>query len=78
MNDQGTQQESEFVFRRLTETFKVFGTGADGWWWLLIRHRVAIGIGFVIWMYIKDSRTVRWYWASPLALLRISVYLLWP
>ena len=30
MNDQGTQTESEFVFRRLTETFKVFGTELDG------------------------------------------------
>ena len=62
-------QESEFVFRRLTETFKVFGTEVDGRWWLLILGVVLlVGIAFVVWMYIKDSRTVRWYWAAPLAL----------
>ena len=37
---------------------------------------LAVGIAFVAWMYVKDSRTVRWFWALPLALLRISVYLL--
>jgi hypothetical protein len=77
MNDQGTQAESEFVFRRLTETFKVFGRELDGRWWLLILAVVLlVGIAFVAWMYVKDSRTVRWYWALPLALLRISVYLM--
>lgn len=77
MNDQGTQVESEFVFRRLTETFKVMGREFDGRFWLLIMAVVLlVGIAFVAWMYVKDSRTVRWYWALPLALLRISVYLL--
>src|SRR5947199_10669868 len=77
MNDQGTQVESEFVFRRLTETFKVFGVEKDGRWWLLILAVVLfVGIAFVAWMYVKDSRTVRWFWALPLALLRITVYLM--
>src|SRR4051812_31720360 len=77
MNDQGTQAESEFVFRRLAETFKVFGRELDGRWWLLILAVVLlVGIAFVAWMYVKDSRTVRWFWALPLALLRITVYLL--
>src|SRR5262245_17131396 len=77
MNDQGTKAESEFVFRRLTETFKVFARWLDGRWWLLILAVVLlVGIAFVAWMYVKDSRTVRWYWALPLALLRISVYLM--
>jgi len=77
MNDQGTQAESEFVFRRLTETFKVFGRELDGRWWLLVLAVVLfVGIAFVAWMYVKDSRTVRWFWALPLALLRITVYLL--
>lgn len=76
MNDQGPQLESEFVFRRLTETFKVFSKELDGHWWLLALGVVlAIGIFFVIWMYIKDSRAVRWFWATPLAVLRITVYL---
>src|SRR3954463_3634529 len=77
MNDQGTQAESEFVFRRLAEPFKVLGRELDGRWWLLILAVVLlVGIAFVAWMYVKDSRTVRWFWALPLALLRISVYLL--
>ncbi len=77
MNDQGTQLESEFVFRRLTETFKVFGREMDGRYWLIILAAVLlVGIAFVVWMYIKDSRTVRWYWALPLAGLRVCVYLL--
>src|SRR3954451_18562407 len=77
MNDQGTQAESEFVFRRLAETFKVFGRELDGRWWLLILAVVLlVGIAFVAWMYVKDSRTVRWFCALPLALLRITVYLL--
>ncbi len=77
MNDQGIQTESEFVFRRLVESFKVFGRELDGQWWLLIMGGVLlVGIAFVIWMYIKDARTVRWYWAAPLAVTRILVYLL--
>jgi hypothetical protein len=77
MNDQGTQTESEFVFRRLTETFKVFGHEVRGEWWLLVLAAVLlVGIAFVAWMYVKDSRTVRWFWALPLAGLRICVYLL--
>jgi hypothetical protein len=77
MNDQGTQAESEFIFKRLVETFKVpgFSKEIDGHWWLPIMGIVLfIGMAFVVWMYIKDSRTVRWYWAVPLAALRICVY----
>lgn len=77
MNDQGTQTESEFVFRRLTETFKAAGREFDGQWWLLVLGvALAVGVAFVIWMYVKDARTVRWYWAAPLAAVRIVVYLL--
>ena len=32
------------------------------------------GVAFTAAMYVKDSRTARWYWASLLAGLRISVY----
>src|SRR5688572_22415156 len=77
MNDQAPQTESEFVFRRLTETFKVFGSEIDGQWWLLILGAaLVIGIAFVIWMYVKDTKTIPWYWAAPLAATRILVYLL--
>ncbi|MSR54978.1 MAG: hypothetical protein EXS09_17075 [Gemmataceae bacterium] len=78
MNDQGTQIESEFVFRRLVESFKLFtNKELSGSWWLLILSLVLIvGIAFIIWMYIKDARAVRWHWALPLATLRILVYLI--
>jgi hypothetical protein len=33
-----------------------------------------LGVAYTIAMYVKDSRSVRWYWAAPLAGLRISVY----
>ncbi|MBX9623292.1 MAG: hypothetical protein K2X82_05720 [Gemmataceae bacterium] len=33
-----------------------------------------LGSAYTAAMYVKDSRTVRWYWASLLAGLRISVY----
>ncbi|WP_020475495.1 vWA domain-containing protein [Zavarzinella formosa] len=77
MNDNGVQQESEFVFRRLTETLKIYGLHKEvnGHWWLLILGVVLfVGVALVLFMYRKDARTVRWYWATPLALLRISVY----
>lgn len=35
-----------------------------------------LGAAYTIAMYLKDSRSVRWYWAAPLALLRITVYAL--
>jgi hypothetical protein len=77
MNDQGTQYESEFVFRRLTESFKIFGVEKDGRLWLIILAAVLlVGVAFIVWMYIKDSRTVRWYWSVPLAGLRTLVYAL--
>jgi len=78
MNDQGTQIESEFVFRRLVESFKLFdNTERSGQWWLLILGLVLLlGVAFIVWMYIKDARTVRWFWAMPLAGLRIMVYLI--
>ena len=79
MNDSGIQTESEFVFRRLAEPFRVIGlnTEVDGRFWLLILAAVLlVGLGFVVWMYIKDARAVRWYWAAPLGALRVTVYLL--
>ena len=79
MNDTGIQTESEFVFRRLAEPFRLIGlnTEVDGRFWLLILAAVLIvGLGFVVWMYFKDARAVRWYWAAPLGALRVTVYLL--
>ena len=77
MNDQGVQNESTFVLRRLVESFKVFGKEIDGIWWLpVIGLVLLIALVFVVWMYVKDSRSVRWYWSVPLATTRICVYLL--
>jgi len=77
LQESAPQVESEFVFRRLTETFKVLGREVDGRWWLLVLAvALLVGIAFVVWMYVKDSRTVRWYWAAPLAAVRVCVYLL--
>jgi hypothetical protein len=79
MNDNGVQQESEFVFRRLTETLKIpgFTQEVSGLWWLLVLGVVlVVAFGLVVWMYARDSRSVRWYWALPLGLLRLTVYAL--
>ncbi|MEZ6142036.1 MAG: hypothetical protein R3B84_15835 [Zavarzinella sp.] len=77
MNDQNVQVESEFIFRRLAETFKIYGSKSEysGTWWLLILGVVLfLAVAFVIMKYIRDARSVRWYWATPLAILRLSVY----
>jgi hypothetical protein len=79
VNENGVQQESEFVFRRLTETFKpyLYDKELDGRYWLVVLGVVLlVGLFYVGRMYSKDSRTIRWFWATPLALLRIFVYLL--
>jgi len=77
MNEQGVQFESKIVLRRLTEPFKIGSMEQPWWWWLVILSiALVIGIAFVVWMYIKDSRTVRWYWSTSLAAVRILVYLI--
>ncbi len=43
-------------------------------WYVFVGVLFSLGTLFVILMYIKDSRSVRWYWGVPLALLRITVY----
>ena len=77
MNDTGVVRETEVVYRRLNESLTLGGSQVDPRWWLAVLIPIlVIGIAYVIWMYTKDSRSVRWFWALPLAALRIAVYLL--
>jgi hypothetical protein len=43
-------------------------------WYIFTGAVFALGSVFVILMYIKDHRSVRWYWAAILSVLRITVY----
>jgi hypothetical protein len=75
MNETGPIRETEVVYRRLSDSVRFFGESVDGQWWLAVLIPVLIiGFLFVAWMYWKDSRTIRWYWATLLAGLRLSVY----
>ncbi|VTS05129.1 vWA domain-containing protein [Tuwongella immobilis] len=77
MNETGTSQETELFYRRLAEPFTIGGQDVDPRLWLAILIPVLLlGIGYVIWMYRKDTQSIRWYWATFLATLRIGVYLI--
>src|SRR6266851_2353088 len=72
-----TTQETEFVWRRLADTLKLFGQEIDGHFWLAILIPVLlIAFAYVIWMYVRDGRPVGWAWASVLGALRIAVYII--
>ncbi len=44
-------------------------------YWILFTAAVfAVGAFYVVMMYIRDMRSVRWYWALKLAILRTLVY----
>jgi hypothetical protein len=60
---------------RIRQPLHMFGHTYDGatWWWIL-GPLLALAAIFVIWMYVKDSRTIRWYFAVPLAMMRATVY----
>ena len=77
MNDTGTQTEQELIFRRLNDRFPIGPTDAsDTLWWVSVGCILGLAFLFVIWKYARDSQRCRWYWAVPLALLRMSVYTL--
>jgi hypothetical protein len=43
--------------------------------WLVVLIPVLIvGALFIGWMYVRDMRTIRWYYALPLGLMRATVY----
>jgi hypothetical protein len=77
MNPNSPVQEPEAVFRRLVEPVTVAGREVNPKLWLLVLVPVLVlALAYVAWMYARDSRSVRWYFAAPLALLRATVYLL--
>jgi hypothetical protein len=43
-------------------------------WYTFVASIFALGAVFVVLMYIKDHKSIRWYWAVSLAALRIGVY----
>ena len=76
MNETGQTPESELIFRRLAEPFPVGPTEYAPVFWLIAAGLVlALGFAFVVWMYLRDSKTAR-LWAFPLAALRMAVYVL--
>ena len=77
MNEPGVSHESEFVLRRFGEAFPFAPADAAPAAWVAVTAAVlALGVAFVVWMYARDNRSVRWFFAAPLALLRVGVYLL--
>ena len=76
-NESNTFQEVQFVFRRLSEALRIGGKEVDARTWLaVVIPVVLIGIAYVVWMYVRDSRSVSAGWAIFLGALRITVYLL--
>ncbi len=77
MNETGVTRETEFFFRRLTEPLTLQGSEVDPRYWLAFLIPILLlGFAYVIWMYLRDSRSVGLGWASGLALLRLGVYVL--
>ena len=77
MNETGTQTEQELIFRRLNDRFPIGPSDAsDTLWWVSVGCVLGLAFLFVVWKYARDSQRCRWYWAVPLALLRMSVYTL--
>lgn len=70
---------TEWYHKRLTDNFPyvINGESKPGgfWWWVLIPVLVLAGL-FVFWMYIKDMRSIPWWVAILLGLLRCTVYAL--
>ena len=50
------------------------GTSNDAMWYSFVAGIFTLGCAFVVLMYIKDSKSIRWFWAAKLAILRIAVY----
>src|SRR5262245_20468883 len=77
MNEGNVTQKTELVWRRIEESVRWFGSELDGRVWFAVLVPVLLaGLFYVVWMYIRDSKAVGWYWASFLGLLRCTVYAL--
>ncbi len=71
----GEGQAVQFVFRRLEESVGL-NVNARMFWIPTLVVLLSLGIGYAIWMYVRDSRAVGWLWATFLGTLRCTVYVL--
>jgi hypothetical protein len=55
-------------------TQSTFAASNAALWYVLVAGVFAVGAVFVVLMYMRDHRSIRWYWATKLAILRIAVY----
>ena len=77
MNDTGVTRDTELIFRRLSDAFPFATPESNAYcWWALVAGVLLVGAFFIGWMYRRDSRTCHWYVATPLAILRLAVYVL--
>src|SRR5919197_292603 len=77
MNETQPEQQTEFVLRRLSDSFQVGGKEISPYLWLAILvPALVLGVAYVVWMYRRDCRSISWPWAAFLATLRVGVYLL--
>jgi hypothetical protein len=68
-------ENREFVWRRLTDTFSLAGHEISGRAWLIILFAIlTVGLVYVVWMYVRDGHSIGWFWGGFLALLRLGVY----
>lgn len=75
MND--TNQQTEFVLRRLSESFRLGGQELNPYLWLAILIPVLVlGLIYVVWQYWRDCRSIAWPWAVLLGATRALVYLI--
>jgi hypothetical protein len=77
MNDLASTPDRELIFRRLADPFPL-GPGQYGptLWITSVVIVLLLAAVYIGWLYARDSRTVRWYGAVPLAVLRFLVYVL--
>jgi hypothetical protein len=69
-------QETKFVFRRFEEPAKLLGREFNPYWvWIpVVTVALVLGLAYIVWMYVRDGRTVGWLWATFLGALRFTVY----
>jgi hypothetical protein len=57
-----------------TDALTAIGSSNEVKWYAFTIGVFALGTAFAVWMYARDTKTVSWYFAVPLALLRVTVY----
>jgi hypothetical protein len=74
MNDKNASHGEQLIFRRFEEPFNFMGEHPGTTWGWIIGLILLVGIVYVIWMYVRDGKSVGWYWGVLLGLLRIMTY----